>query len=210
MFAYLFFIKNILTMKSKNLLLALLVGAGSFQACNNINKTAHDPDTLTAKTMDSAQRDRADTIGMGVAASDSTTFMSKAAVGGLLEVELGKMAQSKGTDPKVKEFGALMVKDHSKANQELAAIAKSKKTASLPKVLPAKQQEHVDMMAKMSGKDFDKHYIDMMVSDHEEDIALFKKASNDPDTTISTFAAKVLKVVEGHHKLAVGISSSMK
>jgi putative membrane protein len=197
-------------MKSKNLLLALLVGTCGFQACNNINKTANDPDTLTSASMDSAQSDRADTIGQGVAASDSTTFMAKAAVGGLLEVQLGKMAQSKGTDPKVKEFGALMVKDHSKANLELAAIAKSKKTASLPGVLPPDKQQHVDMMAKLTGKDFDKHYIDMMVSDHEEDIELFKKASNDPDTAISKFASKVLKVVQGHHKLAVGISSTMK
>jgi putative membrane protein len=198
-------------MKSKNLLFALLIGTCAFQACRNINKTAHDPDTLTSGSMDSAQSSRSDTMGQGVAASaDSTSFMAKAAVGGLLEVELGKMAALKGVDSKVKEFGALMVKDHGKANQELMAIAKQKNNGSLPSVLPAKEQAHVDEMNKMTGKDFDKHYISMMVEDHVEDLKLFKTASSNPDTTISKFAGKLLPILEGHHKLAVSINSSLK
>jgi putative membrane protein len=198
-------------MKSKNFLIALLVGACGFQACRNINKTANDPDSLTSGSMDSAQSARADTMGQGVAASaDSTSFMAKAAVGGLLEVELGKMAALKGVDSKVKEFGALMVKDHSKANEELMAIAKQKNNGSLPNTLPEKEQAHIDEMSKMSGKDFDKHYISMMVEDHVKDLQLFKSATTNPDTAISKFAGKTLPILEGHHKLAVSINSSMK
>ena len=195
-------------MKTKNLFYAFLVGACAFQACRNTNKTSNDPDSLTTASVDSTQKVMADTAAQAVS-SDTTNFFYKAAVGGMMEVESGKAAQAQGSDSKVKEFGALMVKDHSKANAELKRIAMAKNVA-LPAILPFKVQDHVDAMSKMTGKDFDKHYMDMMVNDHGKTIELFKMASNDPDTAISNFAKKTLPVIEGHHKKAEAISVSLK
>ena len=84
------------------------------------------------------------------------------------------------------------------------------KNVALPAILPFTVQDHVDAMGKMTGKDFDKHYMDMMVNDHGKTIELFKTASNDPDTAISNFAKKTLPVIEGHHKKAVALNTSLK
>src|SRR5215470_677210 len=54
------------------------------------------------------------------------SFVREAAGGGLAEVELGQLAQEKGTSEAVKSFGARMVQDHGKAGKELRAIAADK------------------------------------------------------------------------------------
>ena len=190
-------------------MLALIIAACGVQACQNINKTSNDPDSVTSESVDSTQAERSDTVGLGVAATDTASFYTKAAVGGILEVKLGEMAALKGIDSKVKEFGALMVKDHGKANTTLQTIAVSKKIM-LPTLLPEKEQMHVDAMGKMTGKDFDKHYIEMMVEDHVKDIELFKKGVSDTDASISKFSKMILPIVEGHHKMAVGIKAVIK
>lgn len=44
----------------------------------------------------------------------------------MAEVELGMLAQQKATDAGVKEFDAMMVNDHTAANDKLKAIAVGK------------------------------------------------------------------------------------
>ncbi len=194
-------------MKNKSLLFAFLICAYALPACQNTNRTGSDPDSLNKKTVDSAQSAMADTAGISDAPG-AATFMEKAAIGGMLEVELGKIAQKQGSDSRVKDFGALMVKDHGKANDELKSIA-AVKNVTLPTTFPAKEQAHIDEMKKMSGKDFDKHYIDMMVNDHVKDIELFKTATNSPDTAVNKFANKVLPIIQGHHQKAEDISKNL-
>lgn len=130
--------------------------------------------------------------------ADSKDFVMKAASGGMMEVELGKVAQQKAQDPRVKNFGQMMVDDHSKANDELKGIASSK-NIMIPDKMMDDHQKHVDEMSKKSGKDFDKAYMDMMLNDHKEDIGDFKKASeNSKDADIKGFAGKTLPVLQKH------------
>src|SRR5262245_42103812 len=53
-------------------------------------------------------------------------FYQKAAEGGIAEVEAGKLAQLKGTSEEVRDFGAMMVEDHTKANNRLSKLADDK------------------------------------------------------------------------------------
>ena len=139
----------------------------------------------------------------------SIEFVSKAASGGMLEVQLGKLAQQKGKSQRVKDFGGMMVTDHTKANDELKTLASSA-NVPVPSSLMPEHQKHVDMMSKMSGADFDKHYIDMMVNDHKEDINDFKKEANNPsDNAFKTFAGKTLPVLQKHLDSAQAIHSKM-
>ena len=105
--------------------------------------------------------------------SDDTNFIEEAAQGGLMEVQLGKHAQEKAADAKVKQFNKRMEQDHSKANDELKKIA-SDKGVQLSNDLDSKHKSNVDKLAKLSGADFDKRYIEAMVSDHKEDIKKFQ------------------------------------
>jgi putative membrane protein len=131
------------------------------------------------------------------------SFVDKAASGGMAEVKMGQLAVEKGATPAVKQFGQKMVDDHSKANDELKAIA-SKKNLTLPTSLDSKQQATYDKLAKLSGSDFDKAYLDAMVKDHDEDVREFKKATTTAglDPEVKAWAEKTLTVIEQHDRIA--------
>src|SRR6185503_8677135 len=106
-------------------------------------------------------------LALGCSSSkDSAKFAAKAAQGGLTEVQLGQLAMKNGADPGVKEFGQRMVADHSRANNELKAIA-SQQSIQLPAEVSAEQKSMIDKLSKLSGAEFDKEYMDDMVKDHE-------------------------------------------
>jgi putative membrane protein len=125
-------------------------------------------------------------------------FMLEAAKGGQMEVQWGKWAAQNGQNADVKKFGNRMVADHSKANDELMALAKEEGVA-----LPA---------AKVSGKwKSDKDYMDMMVKDHEKDWAEFQKEvkeGSDPD--LKKWAEKTSKTIQKHLEMAKEIQGKLK
>ncbi len=136
-------------------------------------------------------------------------FAMKAAEGGMMEVELGRVATSNAADAKVKSFGQMMVDDHTKANNELMAIAKVKKM-TLPDKPGEAVSSHIREMSNMKGKAFDQHYIGMMVDDHQKDIDLFQMASekaSDPD--LKAFATKTLPVLKKHYSAAESLKKSL-
>jgi putative membrane protein len=130
------------------------------------------------------------------------SFVEKAAMGGMAEVELGNLAQEKASNPEVKAFGSRMVQDHSKANDELKQIASSK-GMQLPTALDKKHRSDIDRLSKMSGAQFDRAYMSHMVDDHREDVADFKKQANSgQDTDLKGFASKTLPTLQEHLQLA--------
>src|SRR5271167_825725 len=57
---------------------------------------------------------------------DDADFVKNAAKGGMAEVELGRLAAQKASNPEVKNFASRMVRDHSRADHELTSLAASK------------------------------------------------------------------------------------
>jgi putative membrane protein len=136
-----------------------------------------------------------------VGTSDST-FVTKAAQAGSAEVKLGQLAQDKGSNQAVKDFGAQMVKDHTDAGNELKTTA-SGKGLSVPDSPNAKQQATYDRLSKLSGAQFDRAYASAMVKDHVEAVAEFRKESQSgQDSDIKAFAAKTLPTLEHHLEMA--------
>ena len=136
-------------------------------------------------------------------------FVSKAATGGVTEVELGRIAAIRAARPSVRSFGDRMVTDHSRGNAELAALAQSK-GLPLPTALEPSQQAMRDRLSALSGPDFDRAYMSEMVRDHTEDIALFERAaeiSADPD--IKAWAARSLPMLRDHLALARQVNSEV-
>jgi putative membrane protein len=195
----------------KVFLAATFIAALMVQACNSGNSSngSSDSSSMDSTTMGSVSEMSTDTSGMNPASSDPKDFMEQAAVGGMMEVEAGKVAQSQASSASVKQFAALMVKDHTAANEELKGIA-AKKSVTLPTSLPADKQQHLDAMKKMSGADFDKHYIGMMVEDHGKTVSLFQAGSKNSDAEASAFATKTLPIIEGHFTKAKEIQSTLK
>ena len=140
--------------------------------------------------------------GMANMTSQDRNFIMDAAMGGMMEVELGRVAAQQGASDAVKQFGQRMVDDHSKANSELMSLASSK-GITLPTELDAKHREHVTKLSAMSGADFDREYGKMMASDHRKDVSEFEKESTrgtDPD--LKAFATKTLQTLQEHLRLA--------
>ncbi|HEV7699973.1 MAG TPA: DUF4142 domain-containing protein [Pyrinomonadaceae bacterium] len=136
------------------------------------------------------------------------SFMKDAAEGGMAEVEMGKLAASKAKDPEVKKFGQMMVTDHTAANNELKALA-AKKNIQLP-ADSGSHKSDMDDLSKETGADFDKDYVEMMVDDHEADVAKFQKmADNASDPEVKAFAAKTLPTLKKHLDAIKAIQAKM-
>jgi putative membrane protein len=130
------------------------------------------------------------------------SFMKEAAKGGMMEVEMGKTAQQKGKSADVKKIGSTMVADHTKANNELMGIAK-KKGVDLSKEKP--------MSHSMSDANFDKEYVNMMVKDHEKDLAAFQaEAKNGTDADVKAFASKTSAVIKKHLDMVKAAQGQLK
>ena len=155
------------------------------QSSNNDSKRPPKKDASPAKAA-------------GKLSDKDKTFMVNAAKGGMMEVEWGKLAAQHAQNADVKKFGNRMVTDHSKANSELMALAKEEGVS-----LPA---------AKASGKwKSDKDYMDMMVKDHEKDLAEFQaEAQNGTDPDLKKFADKTSKMVKKHLDMAKETQGKLK
>jgi putative membrane protein len=130
--------------------------------------------------------------------SDDTDFVKKAAKGNLAEVELGRLALQKSSSPEVKQFASRMIKDHTKANQQLSALAASK-GVEVPKSVSLSSDVSLAHLKMSSGKSFDDAYIKLMVDDHKEDVSAFQKeAGNSQDPDVKKFAAKILPTLQEH------------
>ena len=144
--------------------------------------------------------------GMANLNSQDRDFLMDAAMGGLMEVELGKVAAAQGTSDAVKQFGQRMVDDHGKANTELMTLATSK-GITLPTQLDEKHREHVTKLQGMSGADFDRAYSKMMLSDHKKDVSAFEKESTKgTDADLKAFATTTLPTLREHLQMAQALN----
>ena len=207
-------------MKKINLTIAGFVLLIGFTACsdsgtNTSTSTNTTTDSSTNTTSNTASTDNGTgnpnqtSPGTPFNAQDSN-FVMKAAMGGMMEVEAGKTAQQNAANDRVKSFGTMMVNDHSKANSELMALAGGR-GITIPNALPADMQKHMEEMSKMKGKQFDSHYMSMMVKDHAEDISLFEKQANSgTDPELKAWAQKTLPVLQTHRDSATAVNKAIK
>ena len=151
-------------MKRFAMLLVVSATAVSF-ACNADNRTASNDSTVG-------------TSGSAVSAGDRA-FVEDMTIGGMAEVELGRMAMERGASPEVKRFGDMMVKDHSKAGDELKQVA-MQHSIPMPAALDQKHQDLKTTLSNLRGAEFDREYMKAMVDGHEDVVdRLQTRASED-------------------------------
>ena len=125
------------------------------------------------------------------------------------EVELGKIAARQAANADVKAFASRMVTDHTKANDEMMALAK-KKSITVPSQVPPMHKTDIDRLSKMTGASFDRAYIEGMVADHEKTVALFQtEAKSGADADIKAWAAKTLPALQEHLKMVKELHGKM-
>src|SRR5215204_1093513 len=147
--------------------------------------------------------------GHGAAMTADHKFAMAAAMGGMAEVELGRLAAQKGASDEVRQFGQRMVDDHSKANEELMRVASSKGLTP-PAALDAKHQAEMQKLSALSGEKFDREYVKMMIKDHKKDVSEFQKeASRGADPDIKAFASSTLPTLQEHLQMIQRINDKM-
>jgi len=193
-------------MKKLSLVAMIALAACSFQACNNAAKDSKE----TADSVN-AVKDTTTTGATGIAVDEmDAKFATDAANAGMAEVAAGKVASEKATNAQVKDFANMMVMDHTKANEELMAIAKTK-NITLPTAPDADHQKMLTDLSAKSGAEFDKAYVDAMVDGHKKVASMLEDASkNCKDSDLMAFATKTLPTVKAHLAKIEAIQSSMK
>lgn len=195
-------------MNMKKLMYVMAISALAFQACNGGNKDAKESADSLNMAKDTTTSATA-TGGIAVEEADAK-FTTQAAVGGMAEVELGKLALEKSSNPQVKEFATMMVKDHGMANTELMAIAKQK-NITLPSTVDDEHKKKMDDLSKKTGADFDKAYVSAMVDGHKSTLKLMEDESkNGKDADLKSFATKTAPIVQSHLVMINKINDSMK
>jgi putative membrane protein len=140
-------------------------------------------------------------------ASDSA-FIARAASAGLLQVKLGKLAEKKGTNPSVVDFGKRMVADYSKANEELKSAAKN--AGFLAPVLMRHDQQIFDRFNSMGRSSFDKKYMAEMVEQHNEEVRLFQgEAAGGRVQSLKQLASRMLPDLQQRLTLATQTAGSV-
>jgi putative membrane protein len=196
-------------MKKISVITMIALVACAFAACSGTGKSANNDSLKRDSSVSSTSTVPSTTKITANVDSGDAKFAREAASGGMTEVELGKIAFQKGSGQKVKDFGQMMVTDHSKANNEFMALAR-KKNIILPSTPNDDDQKVIDELSQKSGTDFDKAYIDDMVKDHKKDIAAFKDAAkNCKDPDIRAFATNTLPVLQKHLDAINAINGGM-
>lgn len=186
---------------------AITLSVFAFQACNSNKDSKGTADSLN-KTKDTTTNVM-NTGGIAVDKSDAE-FATKAAAGGMAEVQIAKLALDKTTNSSIKQFAKMMVDDHSKADDELMNIAKTK-NITLPTALDADHQKKYDELNGKTGADFDKDYVSTMIDGHQSALSLMQSEAKDgKDADLKAFAAKTAPVVQMHLDKIDAIKKAMK
>ncbi len=151
-------------MKNIAVLPVVLAAALSF-ACNAENRNTSNESTIG-------------TTGDAVSAGDRD-FVEDLTIANMAEVELGKMAMERAANAEVKQFGDMMVRDHTKAGDELKQVA-TRHSIPAPAALDQKHQELKTKLSTLRGAEFDREYMSAMVDGHEDVVdRLQTRASED-------------------------------
>lgn len=146
-------------------------------------------------------------------------FLSKAIEMNQAEIDLGRMAQSKAQDPKVKQYADMMVQDHTQALEKLRNAAGG---SEAPVQLSKQHQQTSDKLSQLSGAQFDKAYMDAMVRDHRLAVQTFQSEAGTgtsgntsrqkPDTNSANnaqIARELLPILQTHLSQAEQIDRSL-
>ncbi|MDB5139941.1 MAG: hypothetical protein JWR12_1857 [Mucilaginibacter sp.] len=198
-------------MRNLCLSVILLSALCMMQACNQraTNTTTENADSISSADSLNAIKDSSPKLNVPAEKNDAQ-FVIEAVKGCMAEAAMGKLAVRHAQNKRVKNFGAMMIKDITKADKRLTALAKSRHIR-LPDTPDTGKQKAIDSLSQKSGKDFDSAYVDNVIKEHNRYLNMFEitsKTSSDPE--IKSFANKALRILKNHLEAIHTIHDSMK
>ena len=177
-------------------------------ACNNAGKdSVEKADSVNEAKLDSST---VNTPPPTIATDEeSSSFLVRAANGGMEEMQLGEIARQKAVNQNVKDFGTMMVKDHSAENDVVKAMA-ARRNVTLPTAVGDKEKKEINDLNKKSGAGFDIAYMKNMIRNHTKKIPLFENASDKvKDTEVKTFIDNALPQLRNYLDSAKAIQKGL-
>ena len=175
--------------------------AASVVACSNDRRASDNA---------AAGRDNPAAVGTAGAGADRD-FIQDQLEDGQAEVALGKIAAERATHPEVKQFGQQMVRDHQMAGDELRQAAQAGNAqVNPPAELDGDHKDHQEELLKLSGTEFDRKYIDIMVNEHEEAVNELEKKVDSDNPQIRQWATKTLPAVRQHLEHAKQLDKTLE
>jgi putative membrane protein len=149
------------------------------------------------------------TAGTSGTANVDRDFVENQIADGQAEIALGQLASQRASNPAVREFGEMMVRDHQKAGDELKQLA-SKHNIQLNASIDDEHNDLRERLSKLSGAEFDREYMKAMVEDHEEAVNdTQEKAERGDNSEIKQWASKTLPVLQQHLERAKQIQNQL-
>lgn len=137
------------------------------------------------------------------------SFLKMAAQGNQAEISLGQLALQRAESAEVKQFGATMIQDHQKANQEIQQLA-SKEGVQLPRWMNEKQKMIQAKLAQLSGPPFDLAYMQYMMKDHRKEVKQFEQTAQQlQNPAVKTWAFNTLPVLQHHLEMASNVAPKL-
>jgi len=141
---------------------------------------------------------------------DDRQFARDAAITGLSNVELDKLAAEKASSEAVRQFGKQLLEDQTKTNDQLKQVA-NQQNISTPDALDSKRKSVIDKVAKLSGPEFDKAFLKQQLKEQEAQVRNFSdEAQRGTDPNIKTFAAGTLRNLQQQLAATKNLNKSTK
>jgi putative membrane protein len=136
------------------------------------------------------------------AADHASQFLTDVIQTNNAEIKFGQAAQSQGSTQAVRDFGKMLVDDHTKANGQASEIAKAMNVAVPTRVKPDDMAEY-NMVTGMKGADFDKDFAAAMVKGHQKAVDMFQMEADSGDPAqVTDFAKQTLPTLKKHLEMA--------
>jgi len=132
-------------------------------------------------------------------------FLTKALQGDNSEIMLGNMAQDRARDPGVRDYGRMLVRDHSKARSEVLDVGARFGLRPTREIAPEARDER-ERLRDMHGRDFDQEFVRYMIEDHRKDIGDFRDEAREHHGPVSDLAARQLPTLRQHLEMAQSLS----
>ena len=167
---------------------------------------------LTSKPDENDPAANTEVVMNGTAVSTPVTapeFVNMAAASDQFEIQSSQLAKAKASGAATKSFADMMIAEHTKSSEQLAAAARGATPALTPAPsLSAEQRANLDALkAAPAGPAFDKQSATFQVAGHQNTLALLRGYSVRGDQPmLKMFASKAAPMVQRHLEQAQGLA----
>jgi putative membrane protein len=169
-----------------------LAAASGLTACNRENG------------VEAAREDRAASL-----SQSEQDFLTEAAQADLAEMDMAQIALQNSATGDVRDFANMIKSDHTIALEDLTELMKGK-NVSQPKSIPARTQQDIGRMKTLTGGEFDREFVNMIVSEHQKAIEMFRdQQSTAQNEDVKKYVEDTLPILEMHLEKAQRLQTKL-